>query len=92
QLAAAGTLVFVGTGRDQPRLNHNRMIILELTTLGTYNYDAAGFAPALDLLASGRLPIDLLVEPADVALVDVLPTMHAMAAGTVAAKAMVRPR
>ena len=92
QLDAAGTLVFVGTGREQPRVNHNRMIILELTALGTYNYDAAGFAPALDLLASGRLPIDLLVEPDDVPLADVLPTMQRLATGEIAGKVMVRPR
>ena len=37
-----------------PRVNHNRAIILESTILGAYNYDAAGWAPALELLASGR--------------------------------------
>ncbi len=36
-----------------PRINHNRMIVLELTILGAYNYDADGFRPALELLASG---------------------------------------
>ena len=92
QLDAAGTLVFVGTGRELPRVNHNRMIILELTALGAYNYDAAGFAPALELLASGRLPLDLLIEPADVGLADVLPTMQRLAAGALAGKVMVRPR
>ena len=92
QLDAAGTLVFVGTGREQPRVNHNRMIILELTAMGTYNYDAAGFAPALALLASGRLPLELLIEPDDVPLADVLPTMHRLAAGELAGKVMVRPR
>jgi threonine dehydrogenase-like Zn-dependent dehydrogenase len=92
QLDAAGTLVFVGTGRELPRVNHNRMIVLELSAIGAYNYDAAGFAPALDLLASGRLPLDLLIEPDDVGLADVLPTMHRLAAGELAGKAMVRPR
>lgn len=91
QLDAAGTLVFVGTGHDLPRANHNRMIILELTALGTYNYDAEGFAPALELLASGRLPLDLLIEADDITLDQVLPTMHQLAAGTLAGKVMVRP-
>ena len=34
QLDFAGTLVFVGTGRELPRINHNRMIVLELSILG----------------------------------------------------------
>ena len=53
QLDFAGTCVLVGTGHDLPRINHNRVIILENTIIGAYNYDAAGFAPALALLASG---------------------------------------
>ena len=87
----AGTLVFVGTGSQWPRVNQNRMIILELTAIGAYNYDAAGFAPALDLLASGRLPVDLLLEPADVGLDALLPTMERLARGEVPAKVLVRP-
>ena len=87
----AGTLVFVGTGREWPRVNHNRVIVLELTLLGAYNYDAEGFAPALELLASGRLPVELLIEPADVALDTLLPTLHDLARGDVAAKVLVRP-
>ena len=47
QVDFAGTFVFVGTGHDQPRVNHNRVIILELTLIGAYNYDAAGWGPAL---------------------------------------------
>ena len=53
QLDYAGTLVFVGTGHDMPRINHNRAIVLELTIIAAYNYDIEGFAPALELLASG---------------------------------------
>ena len=45
QLDYAGTLVFVGTGHDMPRINHNRAIVLELTIIGAYNYDVEGFAP-----------------------------------------------
>ena len=64
--------MFVGTGHEMPRVNHNRAIVLELTLIGAYNYDADGFAPALELLASGALPLDLLIEPDDVLLDDVL--------------------
>jgi 2-desacetyl-2-hydroxyethyl bacteriochlorophyllide A dehydrogenase len=87
----AGTLVFVGTGHDMPRINHNRAIVLELSIIAAYNYDLAGFAPALELLASGRLPLDALIEPEDVLLDDVLATMHRLAAGELPGKVMVRP-
>jgi len=91
QLDYAGTLVFVGTGHDMPRINHNRAIVLELSIIAAYNYDIEGFAPALELLASGRLPLDALIEPEDVMLDDVLGTMHRLAAGELPGKVMVRP-
>ncbi len=91
QLDYAGTLVFVGTGHEPPRINHNRMIVLELTTIGAYNYDQDGFAPALELLASGALPLDLLIEPDDVPLDGVLAVMHRLAAGELPGKVMVVP-
>jgi threonine dehydrogenase-like Zn-dependent dehydrogenase len=91
QLDWAGTFLFVGTGHDMPRVNHNRAIIFELTILGSYNYDAGGFAAALELLASGKLPLDLLIEPDDVGLDGVLDAMHRLAAGKLAGKVMVTP-
>jgi 2-desacetyl-2-hydroxyethyl bacteriochlorophyllide A dehydrogenase len=91
QLDYAGTLVFVGTGHEMPRINHNRAIVLELTIIAAYNYDREGFAPALQLLASGRLPLDQLIEADDVLLDDVLGTMHRLAAGELPGKVMVRP-
>jgi (R,R)-butanediol dehydrogenase/meso-butanediol dehydrogenase/diacetyl reductase len=91
QLDYAGTLVFVGTGHEMPLINHNRAIVLELTIIAAYNYDIAGFAPALDLLASGTLPLDQLIEADDIFLDDLLPTMHRLAAGELPGKVMVRP-
>jgi len=91
QLDFAGTFVFVGTGHDQPRVNHNRVIILELTLIGAYNYDAAGWQPALDLLASGALPVDRLIHADDVTLDGLGEAMRRLAAGEIPAKAMVRP-
>ena len=67
------------------------MIVLELTTIGAYNYDQAGFAPALELLASGALPLDLLIEPDDVPLDGLLATMQRLAAGELPGKVMVKP-
>ncbi len=87
----AGTLVFLGTGAEMPRVNHNRAIVMELTALGAYNYGPEGFGPALELLAGGRLDLDLLLEPDDVTLDALGATLEALAAGTVAAKALVVP-
>jgi 2-desacetyl-2-hydroxyethyl bacteriochlorophyllide A dehydrogenase len=91
QLDFAGVCVLVGTGHDFPRLNHNRVIVLENTIIGSYNYDAGGFAPALELLASGAMPLDALVEPVDVFLDELLPVMRRCAAGELPGKVMVRP-
>ena len=91
QLDRAGTFVFLGTGAESPRVNHNRVIILELTLLGSYNYDTR-FEAALALLASGRLPLDLLIEPDDVPLDAVGDAMRRLGAGELAGKVMVVPR
>lgn len=91
QLDYAGTLVFVGTGSTSPRINHNRMIVLELTAIGAYNYDAEGFGPAVALLASGALPLDLLIDADDVLLDGVLGAMEQLAAGALPGKVLVRP-
>jgi 2-desacetyl-2-hydroxyethyl bacteriochlorophyllide A dehydrogenase len=91
QLDYAGTLVFVGTSMRYPRVNHNRVIIFESTIIGAYNYDAAGFAPALELLASGRMPLDELIEPDDVLLDGLYDVMLRCAAGEMPGKVMIRP-
>jgi hypothetical protein len=67
------------------------VIVLENTILGAYNYDAGGFAPALDLLASGTMPLDALIEPVDITLDALLPVMRRCAAGELPGKVMVRP-
>jgi 2-desacetyl-2-hydroxyethyl bacteriochlorophyllide A dehydrogenase len=92
QLDFAGTLVFVGTGSAPTRVNHNRMIIMELEAIGAYNYSAAGFGPAVDLLDSGALPVDLLLEQSDVPLSGVMEAMGKLSRGEVAAKVLVRPQ
>ncbi|HVJ95747.1 MAG TPA: alcohol dehydrogenase catalytic domain-containing protein [Acidimicrobiia bacterium] len=92
QLDYAGTLVFVGTGHEFPRVNHNRMIVMEQTIIGAYNYDADGFVTALALLASGALPLDLLIEPVDIGLRELQPTLHRLAAGELPGKVMVVPQ
>lgn len=91
QLDYAGTLVVLGTGFDPPRINQNRMIIFELEIIGAYNYNDEGFGPAVDLLGSGQLPFDALIEPDNIALGDVMVTMEGLARGEIASKVMVQP-
>ena len=50
-----------------------------------------GFERALDLLASGTLPIDALIEPGVVPLDGLLEAMHGLADGRLAGKVLVQP-
>ena len=92
QLDFAGTLVFVGTGSGPTRVNHNRMIIMELEAMGAYNYSPAGFGPAIDLLDSGVLPVDLLIENDDVPLSGIMDAMERLSRGELASKVLVSPQ
>ncbi len=92
QLAPMGRLVLVGAGIRRPRFDNNRILLNELVITGAYTYDADGYARALELLSTGRLPNDLLIEPTDVSLDELLDAMHGLAAGELAAKVMVVPR
>jgi threonine dehydrogenase-like Zn-dependent dehydrogenase len=91
QLDYAGTLVIVGTGFEPPRINQNRMIIFELEIIGAYNYNDDGFQPALDLLDSGTLPLDALIEPDNIPLKEVMVSMERLARGEIPSKVMVQP-
>ena len=46
----------------------NRILLNELRITGAFVYDAGGFEEALELLAGGAIPLDLLIEPDDVPL------------------------
>jgi L-iditol 2-dehydrogenase len=91
QLAPMGRLVLVGAGMTRPRFDNNRILLNELVVTGAYTYDADGYPRALELLASGRLRNDLLIERRDVSLGELLDAMHALASGELAAKVMVTP-
>ena len=91
QLAGGGTMVIVGTGMDYPRLDTSRVILNELVVTGAYEYDPDGLAAALELIASGVLPIDVLIEPDPVGLDGILDTMGGLRSGEVAGKVMVKP-
>lgn len=90
-LNPAGTLVLSGTGMRRPKFDQNRILLLELVVTGAYNYDDGGFETALQMLASGVLPIDDLAEPDDVPLDGLLTAMEGLAAGEITRKVMVNP-
>ena len=91
QLVRGGTLVLVGAGIESPRFDPNRILLNELNITGAFTYDHDGFERALDLLASGALPVDALLEPDDVPLTGVLDAMRDLAEGRLAGKVLVRP-
>jgi threonine dehydrogenase-like Zn-dependent dehydrogenase len=92
QLKRGGTLVLVGAGMARPKFDPNRILLNELVITGAFVYDYDGFPRALELLASGKLPNDLLVEQEDYPLNRLLDAAIGLHEGDLAAKAMVVPR
>ena len=91
QLAGGGTMVLVGIGMDYPRLDTNRMILNELVVTAAYEYDPDGLPAALELIASGALRMDVLLEPDPVGLDGILDVMGRLRSGEVAGKVLVEP-
>ena len=91
QLVRGGTLVLVGAGIEPPRFDPNRILLNELVITGAFTYDEGGFPQALNLLASGALPVDALLEPGEVPLHGLLDAMQGLAEGRLAGKVLVRP-
>jgi threonine dehydrogenase-like Zn-dependent dehydrogenase len=91
QLVRGGTLVLVGAGIEPPRFDPNRILLNELAVTGSFEYSADGFPQALELLASGTLPVDHLLEPDDVPLDGLLDAMRDLAEGRRAGKVLVQP-
>jgi threonine dehydrogenase-like Zn-dependent dehydrogenase len=91
QLARGGRMVMVGAGIEAPTFDPNRMLLNELTVCGSFVYDHDGFEQALELLGSDGFPTDALIAPDDVSLDRIAATMADLAAGRIAAKAMVAP-
>jgi threonine dehydrogenase-like Zn-dependent dehydrogenase len=92
QLDRQGVLVLSGTGMARPQLDHLRIILHELVVTGSLEYTREDFQDALALLASGRLPLERLVEPEDVPLSAVADAMLRLASGALAGKVLVVPR
>ncbi|HVA02501.1 MAG TPA: alcohol dehydrogenase catalytic domain-containing protein [Acidimicrobiales bacterium] len=91
QLRRGGQLVLVGAGIEAPNFDPNRLILNELTVTGSFVYDADGFERALEMLGSGRLPVDVLIDPDDVSLDGLGQAMRSLAEGRIAGKVMVVP-
>jgi len=91
QLVRGGTLVLVGAGIEPPRFDPNRILLNELIITGAFTYDHDGFERALELLASGKMPIDALLEPVEVSLTGLLDAMQGLADGRLAGKVLVHP-
>ena len=92
QLRRGGRLVLVGAGMEQPTLDPNRMLLNELEICGSFVYDADGFERALELLASGAIPVDVLVDDTDVPLDGLPAAFEGLHSGRIAGKVMVVPR
>ena len=91
QCKRGGMLVLVGAGMAQPKFDPNRILLNEVVITGAFTYDKGGFTQALDLLASGKMPIDALLEPGDVPLDGLLDAMRGLAGGEIAGKVLVKP-
>jgi 2-desacetyl-2-hydroxyethyl bacteriochlorophyllide A dehydrogenase len=91
QLKRGGTLVLVGAGIEPPRFDPNRILLNEVVITGAFTYGHDGFDGALEMLASGRLPVEALLEPDLVPLDGLLEAMHGLADGRLAGKVLVRP-
>src|SRR5262249_6151431 len=90
-LTRAGTLVLSGTGLRRPRFDPNRIILHELTVTGTVEYTPDDYGAAIDLLAGGRLPPDLLIPADDVPATRLQWAMEQLVAGELAGKVLVVP-
>jgi len=91
QLKRGGSLVLVGAGMHSPRFDSNRILLNELVITGAFVYDADGFDRALELLARRDFPTDLLLEPDDVGLEELMPAIEGLAGGALPAKVLVVP-
>lgn len=91
QLRRGGRLVLVGTGMEPPSFDPNRMIVMELTVTGAFVYDEGGFDRAAELLASGELPVDVLIDDVEFGLDGVAEATDRLFRGELAGKVMIRP-
>ena len=90
-LDAGGTLMMSGTGMRRPRFDPNRIILNELTIKGTVEYTSDDYEASLQMLAAGRLPTGVLIEPEDQPLSRLQWVIGRLSEGEIAGKVMVVP-
>lgn len=91
-LVPGGFLVLVGVIVPPTNINLLRMLTDEITVTGSALYDEGGIREAVELLAEGRVPVDVLVEPESISLDEVADACAKLASGHLAGKVMVVPR
>jgi (R,R)-butanediol dehydrogenase/meso-butanediol dehydrogenase/diacetyl reductase len=90
-IVPGGFLVLVGVISLPGNLNLIRILTDEITVTGSALYDEGGIQEAVALLAGGRVPVDILVEPTDISLEEVADACAKLASGHLAGKVMVVP-
>jgi len=90
-LGKTGTLCLMGTGAERPQFDAMRVLLNELVVTGAYAYDENGFNHALEMIASGNLPTDLLIAENDIGLDGLLQAMRQLVAGEIGGKVLVAP-
>jgi (R,R)-butanediol dehydrogenase/meso-butanediol dehydrogenase/diacetyl reductase len=90
-LVPGGTLVLVGVVGHPGIIDPIRILTEELVVTGSALYDDGGIAESLRILASGQVPVDILVEPTDIGLQDVEKACAQLGGGQLAGKVMVVP-
>lgn len=91
QLGTTGTLVIVGAGLEFPSFDPNRILLNELVVTGSCASGPRDFEAALELMATGSLPVDDLIEAGDVPLDGMLDAMKDLQAGTTPGKVLITP-
>ena len=76
---------------EAPAFDPNRVLLNEIEICGSFVYDADGFDRAIELLASGALPVDALIDPTDVPLEKLGEALIGLADGSIPGKVMVVP-
>jgi threonine dehydrogenase-like Zn-dependent dehydrogenase len=90
-LVPGGVFVLVGVNNKPSEIDMVRVLVDELVITGSALYDDDGIAEALDLLAAGKVPVDVVIDPTTIGLEQVGEACAQLAGGQLAGKVMVAP-
>ncbi|HLN15454.1 MAG TPA: alcohol dehydrogenase catalytic domain-containing protein [Acidimicrobiales bacterium] len=88
-LRSGGRLVIVGSNFGTVPLDPMRVLVQEIELTGARQYDPAGLATALEILADPAFPSTGILEADDTPFEGFRPLVHAMVAGEIAGKPLV---